>query len=123
MRCTTCQQISIADFRFGGEVLQQPSFAALKQSSESGCDLCTLSYTAVVTDQPKNVVEQLHRGQIPDYPEDDDTGVRLEGYVFDNQYWYKENHKEEQVVVRVGEQVFGRNGILAVLNVCAIEGL
>ena len=101
MRCESCQKITLADLRHGQQVLQQPSVAALKHSAESGCDLCTLSYAALISSYGPNhpdflqTIRREHLGH--------DTGVRLCGLIYDMKRWNEYASKMEMIQVIVGE--------------------
>lgn len=126
MRCQSCLRITVANLR-GGEVLQQPSFLALKSSAESGCDLCGLSYTAIMSNYSYNtmkfegeemqIIETLCRGYDPTRAGERDTRVFLEGEITDYYECDQSKEKVEQVIVRVGEFLVGRSSINAFLQI------
>lgn len=126
MRCQRCTQITVADIR-GCEILQQPSFMALKSSAESGCDLCGLSYVAIMSDyshamtkfenEDVSVIEMLLRGQNPMRNGKHDTAVFIEGELNDYQPCNRFNEKAEKVSVRIGSPLSGENSPIVFLKV------
>jgi hypothetical protein len=83
MRCKICQPIIIADIRGGMEIEHQPSFIALKESAESGCDICTLIYTRLTDGRSPGVIAELLKGHAYGREEDTDTTIRLRGFIYD----------------------------------------
>lgn len=131
MRCHSCLHVTVAALR-NCEVLQQPSFTALQMSAESGCDLCSLSYAAIVAnyshatmkmgDKEMNVIDILRRDQNPTRADKNDTRIYMEGEVYD---YYKCTHlkeKSDQVIVRVGAFSAGENSIQAFLKLGVSPG-
>jgi hypothetical protein len=113
MRCEHCSRVTAADLRYRGLVFQQPSFPALKNSAESGCDLCSLSYTAIVTSyHDPEFLETLCRGQNPRSPNDHDTSVHLDGFLYDYYELSKLECDSNHVVVRVGIPTYEISAIL-----------
>ncbi|KAL2063260.1 hypothetical protein VTL71DRAFT_5065 [Oculimacula yallundae] len=111
MRCEACQKIVFANIRFGQEILQQPSFAALKSSADAGCDLCNLSLSALISVWPaewsgmSGFYVALHEEKESGHHSGEyDTGIRLQGLVYDNYEWDQSPDKIERVVVTVGDE-------------------
>lgn len=131
MRCQSCCQIKISDIRTC-EVLQKASFAALKNSAETGCDLCNLSYVAItascsgVTKKYEGadveILDLLCRGHNPTREDTLDTRVFLEGQINDFYECSQMKEKVENVSVRVGGYLFGQNSIEAFLRVGVDSG-
>lgn len=114
------------------EVLQQSSFTALKKSAESGCDLCNLSYSAIVAnyshattkigDNEVKIIDILCRDQNPVRADKHDTRIYLEGQINDYYECDKFREKTDQIIVRVGDFSAGENSIHAFLKVGVNSG-
>lgn len=82
MLCDLCQPITVAELH-DNVYEHQRSLAALKASAESGCHLCKLLWTCLVTQcHPKAIAFQLS-GRLYGHEGITDTAIRLRGEFHD----------------------------------------
>lgn len=131
MRCHSCLYVTVAALR-NCEVLQQPNFTALQKSADTGCDLCSLSYAAIVAnyshatmnmgDKETNIIDILRCDQNPTRVDKNDTRIYLEGQIYDYYECTQFREKTDQVIVRVGAFSAGENSIQAFLKLGVSPG-
>ncbi|KIW34072.1 uncharacterized protein PV07_00872 [Cladophialophora immunda] len=100
-RCPNCSKITFSDFRCGGLVELQPSFTALKESAQSGCDLCHLAYTGLTAGKRAAEISKWENSVRK-------TVISLRGLIYDNQPWEICSKKAETVPVTIGTELAGQ---------------